>query len=71
MIIRVLKDCSILFKDSFYQAFMDVCQPCDEMFANICYEMSNILFLIIISLCFVCVCVCVCVCVVCGVGVCM
>jgi hypothetical protein len=49
----VLKDCPSLLQDLLYKVFVDVCQGCHVRIAN-CYEISNILFLIITSLYFVC-----------------
>ena len=60
MIISVLKDCAILLEDLLHQVFVDVYRRCQARDGNCCYEISNMLFLVITSLCFVCVCVCVC-----------
>jgi len=59
VIIYVLKDCTILSQDLFYRVFVEVYRGCQVRIANCCYEISNMLFLAIMSLCSVCVCVCV------------
>jgi hypothetical protein len=55
MISSVLKDCAILLQGLLYQVFVDVYQVCQVRIANCCYEISNMLFLVIMSLCCVCV----------------
>ena len=54
MIISVLKDCASVLQDLLYLVFVDLYQGCHVRITNFCYEISNMLFQVITSLCCVC-----------------
>ena len=54
MKISVLRDCAILLQDLFHRVFMDIYQGFLVSDGHCFYEISNMLFLEIMSLCCVC-----------------